>query len=108
MARDPFADDTGIAEWLSWKRGTQAGTVSGPVTADGVIDARFCQGCGKRLSKMGIGRTRYKLHCSPACRKRAWRKRHGRPSYEGPGSLSFTALRPTGKTMLPVPGSTPA
>jgi hypothetical protein len=107
MARDPFArdDDTGIAEWLAWKRGIKPSAepasahspspatiappdpnqpLQAPVTADGVPDYRDCQGCGRRLSKMGIGRTRCKLYCSPACRKRAWRKRHGRPSYEGP------------------------
>ena len=90
MPRDPFAVDTGIEEWLEWKRGTDPRTLK-PAE---VIDYRFCQGCGRRLSKMGIGRTRYKLHCSPACRKRAWRKRHGRPSYEGPGSLSYALTIP--------------
>jgi hypothetical protein len=99
MARDPFArrldeDNTGIAEWLEWKRGgTQAGTAKPAEVIEPVPDYRCCQGCGRRLSKMAIGRPRCKLYCSPVCRKRAWRKRHGRPSYEGPGSASF-ALRP--------------
>jgi hypothetical protein len=58
-------------------------------TADGVIDYRFCQGCGRRLSKVAIGLVSRKLHCSSACRHRAWRKRHGHPVYEGPGSPNY-------------------
>jgi hypothetical protein len=78
FTRRPDSDPSGISEWLAQKG---VGTLK---TADGVIDYRFCQGCGRRLSKVAIGLTSRKFHCSPACRHRAFRKRHGLPSYEGP------------------------
>jgi hypothetical protein len=76
---DPFArrDDTGILEWLAGKRGTLK-----PAETEAPRDYRFCPGCGKKLPMLKI-RNRGQ-HCSPACRKRAFRKRHGLPSYEGP------------------------
>jgi len=81
---DPFArrDDTGILDWLAQKRpGERLGTLK-PAEIEAPRDYRFCPGCGKKLPMLKI-RNRGQ-HCSPACRKRAFRKRHGLPSYEGP------------------------
>jgi hypothetical protein len=82
MARDPYArdDPTGILDWLSQK-GERLGTLK-PADAEAPRDYRFCPGCGRRLPMLKI-RNRGQ-HCSPACRHRAFRKRHGLPSYEGP------------------------
>jgi hypothetical protein len=68
------ADNSGIGEWI-------AGTLK-LAGIEPPRDYRFCPGCGRKLPMLKI-RNRGR-HCSPACRKRAFRKRHGLPSYEGP------------------------